>query len=135
MKRFLFLLIVAPLLLLPLVPVHAAVSYNTILNTVGDEAGVSTSGVPTTPLLEIIGTIISTALGLLGIVLLLITIYAGFLWMTSQGNEEQVTKAKNMIRDAVIGLLITLAAYSITSFVVTDISTTTKGGLDSYGSK
>lgn len=102
-----------------------AVSYDTILKGVGDNAGLSQGGTPSSDVLTIIGTLINVALGLLGVVLLLISIYAGFLWMTAQGNEEQVGKAKNMIRDAVIGLVITLAAYSIASFVLQQVTDST----------
>jgi hypothetical protein len=48
-------------------------------------------------------------------------IYAGILWMTAQGNEQQVSKAKNLLINATIGLIITLAAYAITSFIGTEI--------------
>ena len=60
---------------------------------------------------------INTALGLTGIILLVIIIYAGFLWMTAQGNEEQVTKAKNILKNAVIGMVLVFASYAIAWFV------------------
>jgi hypothetical protein len=37
--------------------------------------------------------------------------------MTAIGKENQVEKAKNIIIQAVIGLVIVLAAYAITSFI------------------
>jgi len=43
-------------------------------------------------------------------------VYAGFLWMTAGGVEENVTKAKSLLMQAVIGLAIVLSAYSITIF-------------------
>lgn len=60
---------------------------------------------------------IRTALELLGIIFLALTIYAGALWMTAGGNEEQVGKAKKLLSQAVIGLIIILSAYSITLMV------------------
>jgi hypothetical protein len=48
-----------------------------------------------------------------------ITIIAGYQWMTAGGNEEQVAKAKKNISNAVIGLIIILAAYAITWFIFT----------------
>jgi len=47
----------------------------------------------------------------------MLVIYGGFLWMTARGNEQQVTKAKDLIISAVIGLVIVLAAYAITAYV------------------
>jgi hypothetical protein len=57
------------------------------------------------------------ALQVVGIIFLVLMVYAGFLWMTAGGNEENVEKAKKLIMAAVIGIAIVLAAYSITYFV------------------
>ncbi|MEK9152328.1 MAG: pilin [Patescibacteria group bacterium] len=65
-----------------------------------------------------IGKIINGAFGLLGTVFVVLMIYAGFLYMTAQGNEEQVEKAKTLIKNAVIGLVIMFLAYAITNFVI-----------------
>ena len=69
-----------------------------------------------------IAVIIKTALSFLGVLFLILMIYGGFLWMTARGNEEQVTKSKNLIIAAVIGLVIVLASYAISSFVVGSLS-------------
>ena len=45
-----------------------------------------------TDLATIISTLISVILGFLGIIFLVLTISAGFKWMTSQGNEEEIKK-------------------------------------------
>lgn len=66
----------------------------------------------------IIANIIRVALGLVGIIMVGLGLYAGFLWMTAGGNEEQITQAKSVLRNAVIGLAIILSAYSIVSFVM-----------------
>lgn len=68
-------------------------------------------------LTETVGTVVKAVLSLVGTIFLLLTIYAGILWMTAQGNEDQVAKSKSIIQAAVIGLIITLAAYAITAFV------------------
>lgn len=66
---------------------------------------------------SVVGTIIKTVLGLLAIIFIVLLVYAGFQWMTAEGNEEKVTKAKDTIVRAIIGLVIVIAAYSITYFV------------------
>jgi ABC-type molybdate transport system permease subunit len=38
--------------------------------------------------------------------------------MTASGDESKVEKAQNILRSAVIGLIIALGAYGITNFVV-----------------
>lgn len=67
----------------------------------------------------IVADIISWLLGLLGIAAIVIILYAGFLWMTSAGNDEKIKTAKKMLSAGVVGLVIILAAYSIARFVVT----------------
>ena len=69
-------------------------------------------------LTEFIGTLISVFISVLGIVLLILIIYAGFLWMTAGGNSDQVGKAKTIMINSVIGLIVLLAAYAISSFVI-----------------
>jgi hypothetical protein len=69
-----------------------------------------------------IANIVRTALEFLGVIFIILTMYAGFLWMTAGGNEEKVTKAKTLLFQAVIGLAIILTAYSITLMVVKIIS-------------
>jgi type IV secretory pathway VirB2 component (pilin) len=58
-------------------------------------------------------TIINTVLSFLGVIFTIIIIYAGIKWMTAEGNPESITKAKGMLKNAVIGLIIVLAAYAI----------------------
>jgi type IV secretory pathway VirB2 component (pilin) len=69
------------------------------------------------PLQSIVGNVIKIALGLFGAIFVIIIILAGYRWMTAGGNEEKVKQSVAQIRNAVIGLLIVLAAYSITIFV------------------
>ena len=75
----------------------------------------------------IIGRIIYVALGIIGTVLLVIIVYAGFLWMTAGGNEDRVAEAKKWITNAVIGLAIVLSAYAITYFIITQLVAATTG--------
>ena len=70
---------------------------------------------------EIIALIINILLSLLGAVFLVLMVYAGFLWMTAQGEKEPVEKATKVIKQAIIGLIITLTAYAISNFVVENL--------------
>lgn len=60
-------------------------------------------------------------LGLLGIIAIAIILAGGLLWMTAGGNEEKVQKAKTLLLQAVIGLGIVLAAFTITTFILNRI--------------
>lgn len=86
------------------------------------------SGLGEKDLTETLGLLINVLLGLLGIIFLVLVIYAGFLWMTAGGDEKKVGKAKNIIITAVIGLIILLSAYAISSFVLDQLITATGSG-------
>jgi len=77
---------------------------------------------------SIVQTVISALLGLLGIIFLVLIIYAGFNWMTAQGDEEKVTTAKDTLTRAIIGLVIITMAYAITFFVFTYMLPAGDGG-------
>jgi len=83
------------------------------LNSTAGSAGLTSK-----PLPQLVGSFIAAALGLLGVILVVLVIYAGFIWMTAQGNDEKIKKAKGMITSAIIGMIIIFAAYAITNFVV-----------------
>ncbi|KKR91929.1 MAG: hypothetical protein UU95_C0024G0022 [Parcubacteria group bacterium GW2011_GWC2_42_12] len=65
----------------------------------------------------IIGTVISIGLGLIGIIFLVLMIYAGYNWMTASGDEEKVSKAKTIIIQSVIGIIIVVGAYAAWRFI------------------
>lgn len=66
----------------------------------------------------IIGNIISGLLGVLGIVFFILLIYGGAIWMTASGDTAKVDKAKKILTSAIIGLVIIMVAYAVTSFIV-----------------
>ncbi|MFH0854441.1 MAG: hypothetical protein V1891_03035 [bacterium] len=66
----------------------------------------------------IIAEIIKDILSLLALVFVVLAVYAGYLWMTAGGNDEQVSKAKIIIRDVIIGLIITLSAYAVAYYTL-----------------
>jgi len=65
-----------------------------------------------------IADIIKIILGFLGVIFLVLILYAGFMWMTSAGNDEKIGKAKKTMVAAVIGAAIVLSAYLVTFFIV-----------------
>lgn len=71
--------------------------------------------------------VIRTGLGILGIVTTVILMYAGFKWMTAGGNEDEVATAKKMITAAVIGLVIIMSSYAITTFIISSLYKSTAG--------
>lgn len=74
-----------------------------------------------------VARIINVALSLLGIITVIVIVYAGFMWMTSGGNTEQVGKAKHILSAAVVGLIIIMTAWAITNFVLRNLYKATTG--------
>lgn len=66
---------------------------------------------------EIIGALIGVFLSMLGVIFLILVVYGGFVWMLSAGNEVKVLRAKKILTQAVIGLIITMSSYSLTLFI------------------
>ncbi len=73
---------------------------------------------PTTTIFTFINGIITAIFGILGLVFFFLTLYAGWLWMTAQGDSKKVTKAKDILSQAVIGLIILVLSYGISYMVV-----------------
>jgi type IV secretion system pilin len=66
---------------------------------------------------DIISKIIGYILAMLGVILLVQIIFAGYSWMMSGGNEESIKKAKDKIVSSIIGLVIIMAAYILVSAI------------------
>lgn len=88
------------------------------LDVTAQEAGLTQEGVDSPTVSQIVGLIINAILGLIGVIFLVIIITAGFKWMTAGGNEETITKSKQHLINAIIGLIIIFTAFIITNFVV-----------------
>lgn len=100
------------------------------LNT-QDEALMGPSGLSSNSnLATIISILIQVVLGFLGVIFLVLTISAGFKWMASNGNEDDIKKAKASLKNSIIGLLIVVAAYAITYSVLKYLPFSSNGSGD-----
>ncbi len=76
------------------------------------------SGLSNTSIIIIIARIIRFFLGLIGIVLVVLFLYAGYLYLTSRGEPAPVEKAKKIFQQATIGLIIIFSSFSLVSFIL-----------------
>lgn len=74
---------------------------------------------PTVP--ELMAFWVTLILSIVGVLFLILVIYGGITWMTAGGNEEKVTKARQRMTRAAIGLIITISAYVLTTFVLSKL--------------
>jgi len=66
-------------------------------------------------------TIVNVLFTFLGVLTIIMMLYAGFLWLTSAGSEEKTGQAKKIITSAIIGLVIIFISYGIASFVIDNL--------------
>ncbi len=79
----------------------------------GGQIGASKQSLP-----NLAALIINSILSVLGLLFFVLILYGGYLYMTSQGEQDKVKKAKQTLTTAIIGLLIILTAYAISAFVI-----------------
>ena len=65
--------------------------------------------------------IINLVLSFLGLVAVVIVLIGGFKWMTAGGNEEKVGAAKKLLVGGLVGLVIVLLAWGITTWLLDTI--------------
>lgn len=76
----------------------------------------------------IAANIIKFLLGFLGIIAVVIILFAGFKWMTAGGDSKSIDAAKGLLKDGVIGLVIILSSWAIANFVIDQLLNVTGNG-------
>ena len=79
------------------------------------------SGLRENSLEDIVKSVVNVAMGVLGVVCVIMLIVGGYNYTMSGGDASKVTKAKNTILYAIIGLVIALLALAIVNFVLTNV--------------
>ncbi len=92
------------------------------LGDAGYEAGYDDAGLTDESVSQIAGSAVKQVIAYVGVFFLLLTIYAGFIWMLSRGNEQEVERSKKILQNAIIGLIVVLLAYAITYLFMSTLS-------------
>lgn len=66
----------------------------------------------------IVTTVINTMLFIVGLLSVIMLIYAGIRYATAHGDKSQVESAKNTMIYAIIGLVISILAYAVVNWVI-----------------
>lgn len=67
----------------------------------------------------LITSVINVMLFIIGVLSVIMIVYGGILYVISAGDSGRVSKAKNTIMYAIVGLVVALLAYAIVNFVIT----------------
>ncbi len=65
-----------------------------------------------------LNTVLNIVFGLTASIALLMIVIGGFRYITAHGNSTATSQAKDTILYAIIGLIITMVAYGIVTFVI-----------------
>lgn len=122
MKKFLIFILVTVILsgFCNITPVFSIDSFNEAvgkLKTASDWTGLTKKNEEQT-LEGQVASIINAGLSMIGVIFLVLMIYGGYIWMAARGDEAEAKKAKGIITMAIIGLVVVIAAYAISTFVV-----------------
>jgi len=69
-----------------------------------------------------IGKIITAVISFVGVIFLILIVAGGLMWMTAGGSEEKIGKAKKLIVNATVGVIIIFLSYAIVYFVMEKIA-------------
>ncbi len=72
-----------------------------------------------------VGALINGALSTLGVLFLILMFYGGMLWLTAEGEQEKIKKARGFIFHSILGLILTLFSFGIAQFVTYILTKTT----------
>ena len=81
-----------------------------------------TVGIKGPDIYTFIGKTLAGFIGFLGLIFLILIVYAGILYLTALGEEERIKKSKRLLTWAVIGMLIIVGAFTLTTFVFNRLS-------------
>ena len=88
------------------------------LTGLGGQGGVTLSG----NLSGTTATVVGVIFYVVGTAFLALMIYGGVVWAKSSGREEEINRAKKIIITSIIGLIVVMASYAISNFVLSNIS-------------
>lgn len=130
MKKLMFNIVAAVLTVVGLsgvammspAPVYADGEDNPAFDFISDgDQSIAPDGVNKDGLTDTVKAVINTIIGIIGMLAVIMIIIGGINFVTSQGDAAKVTKARNTILYGVVGLIVSLLAFAIVNFVLTNV--------------
>ncbi|MEK7164412.1 MAG: hypothetical protein AAB779_00535 [Patescibacteria group bacterium] len=91
------------------------------LDATAQKGGLTDAPAQDSDVMQIVAGIISTVLGLTGIIFFAQMFYHGFRWMTAAGNDSIITESKSGIKQSIIGIVIVFSSFIASNFVINRI--------------
>lgn len=117
--KFFSVVFVASMLISVFSPIQVLAQRKTLndaqssLETVIPSTGITEGNLDTQAATVVKGILVAMALVFFGLM-----VYSGIVWMTARGEEDRITKARETIIAAVIGLIVVVSAYAVTNLLV-----------------
>jgi hypothetical protein len=92
------------------------------LVTTAGQIGYTQSDLPT-----LIGKYLGLVFGFLGLALFLFVLFGGWIYMKAGGDAAEAKRGKNWIVNSIIGLIIIVSAYALSTYIIEKISTASGG--------
>ena len=119
MKKILSIIVAAvAVLMVGVAPVYAADDICADLDPSIPNYHTLCEGGDETTLLDTVKSVLNTVYLWVGIIAVVVIIIGGFKYTMSQGDAAKVKSAKDTILYAIIGLIVALAAFAITNFIL-----------------
>lgn len=118
MKKFCLLFILSVIFIFQAGPALASASFDKSLETTGKASGGYSAPAAKDPALfltKMFGTFFAPLMA--GVITMLILSYGGYTLIMSRGNEQEVEKAKNIIYNTLIAIVVMLSAYAIVTLI------------------
>lgn len=127
MKKFLIALSIlalplAAVYLLPTEPAYAQATKDAICDGIGATGGNCNAKPAEDSVNNLVATIINVFSWIVGVIAVIFVIYGGFRYITSGGDSNKVSSAKNTILYAIVGLVIVALAQVIVVFVLNEVT-------------
>jgi hypothetical protein len=85
------------------------------LEKIQPDSGYAKAGETTAATL--VGSMVNIFFTILGIIFIVLMLYAGYNWMIAAGDNAKVEKAKDTIKRAIIGIIILSSSYAVWSII------------------
>ena len=100
----------------------SAVALTNFIFGIAVSSGTTANGFPELSGEQLLQNALNMVYFIAGTIAVVMVIWGGFSYVTSTGDSGKVTKAKNTLVYAIVGLIIVLVAFAITGFVIGRLS-------------
>lgn len=89
-----------------------------LVDTGSDSGSTETVNIPTADADNLLANGLELVYFLAGTISVIVIVIAGIMYTTASGDASKLTRAKNLLTYAIVGLVVVLVAFIVTNFVI-----------------